>query len=415
MKQRGELDVEEARALRRLLVLRMWKKFGYVSALDYLEREIGYAPREGRDRLRVARELGTLPKLEAALASNQLKYTAVRELVRVATPVTEAAFLAKAIGKNLRQVEDMVSGLRKGDPPDAPPDPSAVLRTLKFEELAPETYALAREARVRLSEELGMHLEDNEFLATVLRRALEGIGATADGGAAAGPTRPSHQIAVTICKACKRGEQLAGGRKVALGPTAIDRAMCDAQFIGELDAERPERATADVTPAVRRLVLHRDGRRCTAPGCRSARALDIHHIVHREHGGSHGADNLILLCGAHHQHAHDGVLEISGRAPDQVTFVRRDLGAHDVRDPDKSHESDEAVDRIERLALETEARHALTGLGFKVVEARCAVDVAMTHVGHGALSLEVLVREALRHAPKPRMPARHDPRGSGRS
>ncbi|HEX2688337.1 MAG TPA: hypothetical protein VHN14_17020 [Kofleriaceae bacterium] len=73
-----------------------------VSVLDYLERALGYAPRTAQDRLRVARALGTLPELTAALAGGELAFSAVRELTRVATPTTEASWLAAARGKNLR-------------------------------------------------------------------------------------------------------------------------------------------------------------------------------------------------------------------------------------------------------------------------------------------------------------------------
>ena len=60
-----------------------------VSALDYLERVLGYAPRTAQERLRVARALGGLPVLTEALAQGQLPYSAVRVLTRVVTPGTE--------------------------------------------------------------------------------------------------------------------------------------------------------------------------------------------------------------------------------------------------------------------------------------------------------------------------------------
>src|SRR4029077_12464767 len=98
--KRAVLDVEEARWLRAAEDLQIWRPLGMVSALDYLERVLGYAPRTAQDRLRVARALGTLPGLSAALANDDLSYSAVRELTRVATPGTESAWLAAAAGKN---------------------------------------------------------------------------------------------------------------------------------------------------------------------------------------------------------------------------------------------------------------------------------------------------------------------------
>ena len=121
--RRGELDAEEARWLRAAEAQQIWRPLGMVSALDYLERQLGYGPRAAHDRLRVARALGVLPELTAALDSGVLAYSAVRELTRVATPGTEAAWCARARGKNLRQIEQLVAGHKPGDDPDDPPAP----------------------------------------------------------------------------------------------------------------------------------------------------------------------------------------------------------------------------------------------------------------------------------------------------
>ncbi|HEX2690362.1 MAG TPA: DUF222 domain-containing protein, partial [Kofleriaceae bacterium] len=101
-KRRAALDADEARWLREAEALQIWRPLGMVSVLDYLERALGYAPRTAQERLRVARALGTLPELTTALASGELAFSAVRELTRVATPTTEASWLAAARGKNLR-------------------------------------------------------------------------------------------------------------------------------------------------------------------------------------------------------------------------------------------------------------------------------------------------------------------------
>src|SRR5256885_6321382 len=115
--RRAALDAEEARWLREAEDLQIWKPLGMVSALDYMERVLGYAPRAAQERLRVARALGDLPALTGALESGELAFTAVRELTRVATPATEAAWLDAARSKNVRQIEELVAGHRRGDLP----------------------------------------------------------------------------------------------------------------------------------------------------------------------------------------------------------------------------------------------------------------------------------------------------------
>jgi 5-methylcytosine-specific restriction endonuclease McrA len=71
-----------------------------------------------------------------------------------------------------------------------------------------------------------------------------------------------------------------------------------------VDGERA-RAVQDVTPATRKFVVARDKHRCRVPGCRSARNIEVHHIVHREHGGSHEPNNLVCLCSGHHDAHHE--------------------------------------------------------------------------------------------------------------
>src|SRR5215475_15974203 len=79
---RAALDAEEMHWLREAEALQIWRPLGMVSALDYLERVLGYAPRTAQERMRVARALGSLPQLDAALADGVLSHSAVRELTR---------------------------------------------------------------------------------------------------------------------------------------------------------------------------------------------------------------------------------------------------------------------------------------------------------------------------------------------
>lgn len=113
-RRKAALDAEEARWLREAEALQIWRQLGMVSALDYMERVLGYGPRAGQDRLRVARALGTLPRLTDALAAGALSFSAVREVTRVATPTTEQAWRDAAVGKNLRQIEELVADHQPG-------------------------------------------------------------------------------------------------------------------------------------------------------------------------------------------------------------------------------------------------------------------------------------------------------------
>ncbi|HEX8113599.1 MAG TPA: HNH endonuclease signature motif containing protein [Kofleriaceae bacterium] len=444
--RRAALDAEEARWLREAEVLQIWRPLGMVSALDYMERVLGYAPRTAQDRLRVARALGDLPQLTAALAADELAFSAVRELTRVATPGTEAAWIAAAAGKNLRQIEELVADHRPGDRPEDPPDPQARTHVVRFE-LAAETFARLRQARTVLDDEHGTNLSDDGFIAALCSAVLDGAMNTETSG------RAKYQIAVTVCQRCRQGWQEGAGAQVAIEPAAIDRAMCDAQHIGSIDSTVPERAYQDIPPSTARLVWRRDGGRCRVPGCRSARGLEIHHVVHRADGGSHDASNLCLLCSACHLAHHRGALTIAGtvdrlevRRPGQPpqagdamprarSTTRISAEAHEQRcdatlndtgsvalDANCTATSDsdtgahvgapgpasnaggleiKAVSKLDAAILCTQARAALTGLGWKPAIARAAVDTAAAAQGP-AMTLERLIFESLRRCPAPR-------------
>jgi RuvA, C-terminal domain len=368
-KRRSALDAEEARYLREADGSRLWRRFGYVHMNEYLERELGYGPQVGTERLRIAHALAELPRIEAGLAEGALPYSAVRELTRVATRETERAWLDKVRGKSLRQIEALVSGRKPGDGPEDPTNPDLETRVVRLE-LAPAVFALLRQVQSAMADEHGGRLDDSALMEILCRQALEGGGRS---------ERPAYQIAITVCESCDRGWQNGAGREIEVGPEVIERARCDAELLGSLTAAQPARVTTTVTPRLRRQVLARDHHRCTAPGCRSARNLDLHHIEYQRDGSEHELWNITVLCSGHHQQLHDGALVIRGKAPDALEFV--------WREPRGDGAGTAAIDR--------DAREALLAAGYKPREARAAVEHARPHVGADA-TLEQVIREALR-------------------
>jgi hypothetical protein len=76
---------------------------------------VGLAPGPAREHVRVARALGTLPRLRQALACGELSYSKVRELTRVATPETEEVLLGVGRAGTAEHVERIVRGWRRMD------------------------------------------------------------------------------------------------------------------------------------------------------------------------------------------------------------------------------------------------------------------------------------------------------------
>ena len=67
---------------------------GFRSCAAWLSWRVGLDLGAARERVRVARALGTLPRLAQALARGELSYAKVRALTRVATLETEERLLA---------------------------------------------------------------------------------------------------------------------------------------------------------------------------------------------------------------------------------------------------------------------------------------------------------------------------------
>ena len=368
-------------------------RLGYGSITEYANRLFGYEARFTNERLRVAEALEELPELSRALREGRSSWSVARELTRVATPETEAEWMAVAQGRTSREVERLVSGRRPGDRPDDPAEAALLRHVLRFEVRA-ETRALVREALAKLRREAGGRLDDDAALLLMARQVL---------GGPEDPGRSSYQLAVTRCGDCQRANVHASGDRVEVGPEVLEMIECDAQRIGSVEPEsavpegtpthagngagsdpsppqpdRRERATQSIPPAVRRKIVHRDGGRCKVPGCRHSHFLDIHHIEPRADGGDHNPDLLILLCGVHHAAAHRGELIVSGRVSAGLKFQHADGTEYG------GLVAPRAAD------VRTKAFQALRGLGFRETQVKRALEQVMTHAGNAPEIGEIL-------------------------
>jgi len=375
-RRRCAWDAENARHLREAEAMQLWTHFGYISILEYLEREHGVEPRVAHDRLRVSQALGELPLMEADLEDGTLQYSHVKELTRVVTPETEEDWLRAARGKTCAEVQAMVAGRKKGDGPEDPDQPDLRLRRMLVE-MTPQMVAMFRELRAAIETELGHRVDEIEIWRIVLERARTC------------PEGPSTPAQISICSHCDRGWQDGGGFRAELDAAEIATARCDGEELGSVDGEAG-RKKSSISDKKRRRILARHHHRCAVPGCRNARYLDVHHIVHQEHGGGHEDSNLVALCDSHHRMHHRGALVIEGKAPDAIRFQfsRAHVGTN------------ERHDAFSGAVMRTQARDALIGLGWKTAIASAAVAEACAHVGTDA-TVDVVIREALRRCPRP--------------
>ncbi|MGH7375327.1 MAG: DUF222 domain-containing protein [Candidatus Rokuibacteriota bacterium] len=88
---------------------------GFRSCAAWLSWRVGLDPGAARERVRVARALGTLPLLAQALGRGELSYAKVRALTRVAAPETEHRLLAVGRAGTAAHIERIVRGWRRVD------------------------------------------------------------------------------------------------------------------------------------------------------------------------------------------------------------------------------------------------------------------------------------------------------------
>jgi len=88
---------------------------GFRSCAHWLSWRVGLDPGAAREKVRVGRALGTLPRLARALARGELSYAKVRALTRVATPETEERLLGVGRAGTAEHVERIVRGWRRVD------------------------------------------------------------------------------------------------------------------------------------------------------------------------------------------------------------------------------------------------------------------------------------------------------------
>ncbi len=301
---------------------------GFRSCADWLSWRVGLDPGAARERVRVARALGTLPLLARALAQGELSYAKVRALTRVATPETEEQLLAFGRAGTAAHVERLVRGWRRMDR-------IAEARETERQHVSRELHVYQdgdgmMAVRGRLTPEVGALLVQALAAAreTLYQQARLRNGDVADVSAET-PTMGQQQadaLALLAETALHHGidpgapgeryqvvvhveedqSVLENGARVSAETS--QRIACDASRVvmrhGQ-DGRVVEvgARTRTIPPSLRRALHHRD-RGCRFPGC-GVRFGQGHHIRHWAHGGPTTLSNLALLCRRHHRAVHE--------------------------------------------------------------------------------------------------------------
>jgi 5-methylcytosine-specific restriction endonuclease McrA len=332
---------------------------GFRSCAAWLNWRVGLDMGAARERVRVARALGTLPRLAQALARGELSYAKVRALTRVATPEIEERLLAVGRGGTADHVERIVRGWRRVDrlAEARETERQHVGRALHVYQdedgtvtvrgrLAPEVGALLLQALAAARETLyqqarGRAAEPGDVdgsseappMAQQQADALALLAETAlHHGLDPGTSGERYQVVVHVdAPALADPDQpgqsvLEDGARVSAETSR--RLACDASRVvmqHDRDGRVVEVAarTRTIPPAIRRALHHRD-HGCRFPGC-GVRFGQGHHIRHWANGGPTTLSNLAVLCRRHHRAVHEEGYQLA-RTPDGALEFRRPDG-----------------------------------------------------------------------------------------
>jgi len=328
---------------------------GFRSCAAWLTWRVGLDPGAARERVRVARALGSLPAVARALACGEISYAKVRAITRVATPETEERLLAVARAGTAAHVERIVRGWRRVDRlaearESARQHARRGLHVYQDEDgmvvvrgrLAPEVGALLLQALDAAREKLYQQAravrtfddspedaqEDPPTMAQQQADALALIAETAlHHGLDPGTPGERYQVVVHVDAAVLADPDQPGQSVLEDGPRVSAetsrRLACDASRV-VMRHDRDGRLlevgarTRTIPPALRRALLHRD-RGCRFPGCGLPFGQG-HHVRHWAEGGPTTLSNLALLCRRHHRAVHEEGYRVVGQADSALEF-----------------------------------------------------------------------------------------------
>jgi hypothetical protein len=321
-----------------------WYTQGALSCAAWLSWRIGLDLCAAREKVRVARALGSLPLIDDALRRGRVSYSKVRALTRVATPENEACLLEMARSATAAQLERICRGYRRAL--------NGVLGTLTSDE---ESQRWVRDRSTEsgmIRIEAQLMPEEAAVVLKAIERARERTWRAERDSAESSPGRPRVSradalVAVAedyLVSAVEAGappveivvhaeaHSLADPASAEAGtlddgtslPRAtVERLACDAAVVTVLEDGRGNpldvgRRRRTIPTALRRALRLRD-RGCVYPGCENRR-VDGHHVTPWSRGGATRLSNLASLCRSHHRYVHELGFRIEPREDGRFAF-----------------------------------------------------------------------------------------------
>jgi hypothetical protein len=311
-----------------------WRRLGYATETQYARERLGLSRSSLAARRALALRLEKLPRVAAALGAAQIGVEAALQLVRIATPKTEAAWVERAARRTIKHLREEVAAalvaVRVAGETDCPPPEDGEMAAFQTLE---RVVVSGRFGQPRVLEDVVGPLGSAPSVgggrglvepASGSRRAwcvmLGSMVSWLAGGlqmAAAVPRRASARVGSVAGRVALRlrvsrdtfawwhGLEAQARRWLPRGMSWL-RFLCLSFWRGWSHLLGTEVAYGHI--------YMRDRFRCTSPVC-NRRDVTPHHIQFRSAGGSDEAHNLTSPCSwCHLLGVHGGRIRASGTA-----------------------------------------------------------------------------------------------------
>jgi len=299
-----------------------WRRLGYASETQYARERLGASRSSLFSRRALALRLEKLPAVAAALGAGQIGVEAAVQLVRVATPSTEAAWLARARARTVKHLREEVAAalvaVRSSGELDCPPPVDAEIEAFQALERAVVSGRLFRERcgapSVRLAEPASEQRRAWCVMLASLAAWLDGghRGSVQTSASHAVPSGVSSAGRVTLRLRMSHETRLWWYQLQALARRWLPRGVSWLRFLC-LSLWQAWQHLLGASVAYGHIYI-RDRYRCTSPVC-NRRDVTPHHIRFRSAGGSDEDDNLTSPCTwCHLFGVHGGRIRARGHA-----------------------------------------------------------------------------------------------------
>jgi len=354
-----------------------WAKLGFHSCAHWLNFKCGIGMNAAREKVRVAKALGALPKIDKGFSRGELSYSKVRAMTRIANEASEDYLLMIAKHGTAHHVEKLVSKYRTAKRVQDSAVANEQYRDRELSHYYDHDGCLVIKARFPAEQgalivkalEMAM---DKDFSSQEIVGAAETVGAASaattatkvtaetsepepiaarradaladvaetymNNSGSSGSTADRYQVVVHVTAddvPSGQTSEIEDGPHVTAETSEIEdgphvtaetsrRIACDSSVVNIKEDENGEplsigRRSRSIPPPMRRALGIRDGG-CRFPGCTNNRFVDGHHIEHWADGGETSMDNLVLLCRHHHHLVHEGGFDCKKSADGEIYF-----------------------------------------------------------------------------------------------